>query len=345
MQASEQIDKLIAEQAAEWTERLARGDEGDRAAFAQWSRKSPQHMRQFLMMMALDQELTRIDPDKRIEMPSATGAGDVVSLGRSAHLAGAQADRSRRRNRWAMAAALAVVSIGAALYFGLHHGDRQDYYTARGEQRAIELGDGSILHLNTQTRVQVRLSAHERNIHLLAGEALFKVAKDKARPFRVHTDDAVVQAIGTQFNVYAQSGGTKVSVLEGRVRVSSQAPNEPDAAIESLAPADVDLGAGDEARVDAKGLIKTDHTAEVTAMAAWRQRRLVFDRNTLSEVIAEFNRYNRAPQFRLMEETLATRPYSGAFDADDTESLLELLRLDPELELETGEKEVRIRKR
>ena len=77
MKSSEQIDKLIAHQAAEWTEKLARGDERDMAEFARWSQKSSQHMRQFLMMMALEQELTQIDPGKKIEMPSARASASA----------------------------------------------------------------------------------------------------------------------------------------------------------------------------------------------------------------------------------------------------------------------------
>jgi transmembrane sensor len=337
MNASEQIEKLIASEAAEWIEKLARGDGRDMTAFAQWSRKSPQHMRQFLMMMALDHELTRIDPQKRIAVPSAADAAEVVPLGVPRPTATARSHRSRR---WVMAAALASIAMGAALYLGLNRGGWQDFSTAQGEQRAIELDDGSIMHLNTLTRARVHFSASGRDIRLLRGEALFKVAKNAARPFRVHTDDAVIQAVGTQFNVYAKPDGTTVSVLEGRVRVSSHTP---DTAAEPAAPASLDPG--EEIRVDARGLVRSSRAAEVASMAAWRQRRLVFDQNPLSEVVTEFNRYNRAPQFRIMNEDIAVRPYSGAFDADDPESLLELLRVDPELRLEKDKDEVLIRKR
>ena len=58
---------------------------------------------------------------------------------------------------------------------------------------------------------------------MLRGEALFRVHHDAGRPFRVYTDDAIVQAVGTQFDVYRRDDGTVVSVLEGRVDVTPAA--------------------------------------------------------------------------------------------------------------------------
>jgi ferric-dicitrate binding protein FerR (iron transport regulator) len=45
--------------------------------------------------------------------------------------------------------------------------------------------------------------------------ANFKVKQDATRPFRVHVDSVVVQAIGTQFDVYRLKDQTNVAVIEG----------------------------------------------------------------------------------------------------------------------------------
>jgi hypothetical protein len=44
----------------------------------------------------------------------------------------------------------------------------------------------------------VRFSERVRDIRLVRGETFFKVQHDAVRPFRVHTRDAVIQAVGTQ---------------------------------------------------------------------------------------------------------------------------------------------------
>jgi len=340
MKSMEQIDKLIAEQSAEWTEVLKHGNAADMTAFAKWSLKSPEHMRQFLMMVALDQELTRFDPKRELEVPLAEDGAVVLPLHETSDNGALEKKFRRPTNRWAIAAAIIgiVAPLGLMQLASMHFGARE-FSTARGEQRAVELADGSIMQLNTQSRAQVRLANDSRDIKLLSGEALFKVAKDAARPFRVHTSGIVIQAVGTQFNVYMQSDGAQVSVLEGRVQVSK------DMGLRELsAQKPVSLSAGEELKTDDSGRIARRAAIDAAKMAPWRQRRLVFDQDPLSKVVAEFNRYNRKPQFRVLDETIGQLPYSGAFDADDPESLTKLLELDENLQLEKVGDEILIRK-
>lgn len=57
-----------------------------------------------------------------------------------------------------------------------------DHHTAVGEQARIELPDGSIAWLNTDTAIDVRYSENRREIVLLKGEAQFDVQKIPDRP-------------------------------------------------------------------------------------------------------------------------------------------------------------------
>jgi len=57
---------------------------------------------------------------------------------------------------------------------------------------------------------RVRFTSNERTIDLLEGQALFRVAKDPARPFVVASDGTRVRAVGTQFDVYRRKTGTTV---------------------------------------------------------------------------------------------------------------------------------------
>jgi transmembrane sensor len=93
------------------------------------------------------------------------------------------------------------------------------YVTRIGEQKLIHLADGSTLELNSRSRVRVHFSDAERDVDLLEGQALFRVAKDHARPFIVRSDATLVRAVGTQFDVYRKVSGTTVTVVEGRVAI------------------------------------------------------------------------------------------------------------------------------
>ena len=72
------------------------------------------------------------------------------------------------------------------------------------------------------------------NVELVEGQALFRVAKDHARPFVVQTAGIRVRAVGTQFDVYRKASGTQVTVVEGRVAVF--APGPPVSSIEAMSP-------------------------------------------------------------------------------------------------------------
>ena len=96
--------------------------------------------------------------------------------------------------------------------------------TAVGNQKSINLADGSSLKLNTNSKLRIEYSEGFRDIHLLSGEAYFEVAKDSKRPFRVFAGKGRIRAIGTAFGVYLkESNEVDVAVSEGRVGVASVA--------------------------------------------------------------------------------------------------------------------------
>ncbi len=60
-----------------------------------------------------------------------------------------------------------------------------DYRTATGEQRLVQLSDGSSVLLDTDSAFSTDFSQHRRCVILHNGEAHFKIAKDARRPFDV----------------------------------------------------------------------------------------------------------------------------------------------------------------
>ena len=66
----------------------------------------------------------------------------------------------------------------------------------------LTLDDGTLVHLNNNTHLiyPERFGRGIRNV-ILDGEAYFMVAKDRSRPFVVHTPQGDVRVKGTEFNV------------------------------------------------------------------------------------------------------------------------------------------------
>ena len=280
-------------------------------------------------------------PDNPIPLHSA----DVVSTG-------SLTSRSRSHRRAAMriaACAAAVLAVGIWAFFQ-RSGWVSSYSTGIGEQRSVKLDDGSIMYLNIGSSVSVHFNRTARDVQLQEGEALFVVAHDTARPFRVTTGNALVRAVGTQFNVRVRGGATTVSVIEGKVDVSSAtssvrsrsaSPDLPAAASSALAKP-IQLVSGDVAHL-ANGKMEEYHSNDIDGAIAWRQRRLVVRDQPLSDIVAEFNRYNREPQFRIEGDALKEKRYTGTLNVDDPGSLQGLLEQYDALQIERTDREVIIR--
>jgi len=177
----------------------------------------------------------------------------------------------------------------------------------------------------------------------MRGEALFKVAHDPSRPFTVQTKTAIVQAVGTQFNVYERPAGTQVSVLEGRVKITPLGNSG--GGIANAVHSTETLVAGQEAQVAPDGTIRRNAKADVMGTVAWRERRLIFDNAPLEDMVYEFNRYNQTTRLTLDGVPPGGHHYDGIFDATDPDSLAKLLSKEADLSVERRNGEIIIRKR
>ncbi len=363
----DQDDSGITEQAARWVALLKDGNESEQAAFGAWLKVSPRHVEEFLLVAAAEHAFDELRQGRSVDAAAILAAvnTNVVSLeGRELPAdAAPTAKATRTRRRWLAAAGIAVASVAAVGWALATYPRWYGYSTSIGEQRIFELQDGSVIHLNTQSRVKVHLSASQREIRLVRGEALFRVAHDAARPFRVHVRNGVIQAIGTRFNVYQAEQQTTVSVIEGLVRISKEGPAAPiDAGVRpqatAPAPDSVSPKSGREAGMDGAQLFAAGEGATIAAadgkvtrqekidaikVSAWRQRRLVFRGDRLAQVADEFNRYNPAPRIRVEGQRAADKQMAGVFDADDPESLLLFLSQYGDLSVERRSGQVVIR--
>ncbi|WP_184718601.1 FecR domain-containing protein [Caulobacter sp.] len=240
--------------------------------------------------------------------------GEAASGAEVTPLFPATTQRKARRGidrRTAMIGGGLAASLAAAIGFTLRP---QVYRTEKGEQRAMPLEDGSTIRINTDSALSVALTRERRTIRLKDGEAWFKVAHDKARPFTVEAGGVAVQATGTAFAVRRAQNGVDVLVTEGSVDVwSLEAPGRKVAlkAGQSLFVATA-APAPDKARI-------LDDAGEVRRKLAWRDGRIELDGETLGFAAAEFNRYNRL-QLRVTGDALAGERLYGVFSVDDPEA-------------------------
>lgn len=84
------------------------------------------------------------------------------------------------------------------------------------------LTDGSIVTLNSHSSLTYipKFKKEERSV-TLHGEAFFRIASDKNRPFQVHAGGAVITVMGTSFNVRSSGDTTEIIVETGMIKVSN----------------------------------------------------------------------------------------------------------------------------
>jgi len=336
--------KLIAAEAVDWFlhfQDRTRG-EPNRQAFSEWLLRSPSHVDEYLRVACTWRKLD-VGDQGNLETAALVAAArkehetdNVVPLrgrlNRGARTAGGN-PREQLPGRTRAAALAACVLLGVSLWIAYPiWRPAMTSQTAIGEQRSFTLQDGSVVFLNTNSKVSVRWSSAERHVDLLRGEARFKVAKDPSRPFIVATTKAAVRAVGTIFNVRAEASSTQVAVLEGQVEVvaATRAPEtEPltqgqdERAMVPGLSSSMRLAAGQRAAVTSLG-IEANAGPPLESVMAWTERRLVFRDQPLSAVLSEFNRYQIQPLL-LDDPELATLKISGIFDLNDPESLIAYL--------------------
>ena len=102
--------------------------------------------------------------------------------------------------------------------------ERMALATRPGERAQVTLGDGTIVTLNADSRIEypVTFQGRERRVKV-DGEALFKVHPDQDRPFIVSTFATDIRVLGTTFNVLADAREHVFSTTlkEGKIQVTS----------------------------------------------------------------------------------------------------------------------------
>jgi transmembrane sensor len=296
--------------------------DAERQHFAEWLRASTRNVEEFLRLSTLTRAASRhsgLWPDRSVEslIAEAQASSSIASL--EFRRTSGEATRMRRALPWLLAASIAFVAIGGMFMASAARWQSwfdQTYQTAMGEQRSIALEDGSVVQLNTHSHLRTHFSRSLRAVEL-DGEAIFRVAKDAQRPFRVRTGATDIVAVGTAFNVNADETRTIVTVLEGRVRVDNRGTQS----------APIVLAIGQQLIVAPAQPVVRLSLPDTEKVTSWTQRRLNFEETSIADAAAEFARYSPR-QIRVVDTAIAARKVTGVFDAGDPASLIEFLRAD-----------------
>lgn len=302
------MDKRVQSEAMRWFARLLAPDCApvERAAFEHWRGAHPDHAVAYGRVEQLMGRVPELHDDPAIRQAS-----------REALHGGAVRPAWHRTVRVALAASVAPIAIGLAVFhFSQAPREELRYATTVGEQRSVQLADGTTIRLDTDTQLDVTYTAGKRQVDLLHGRAQYNVTHDTARPFVVTTLGGTVTAVGTEFQTGIQNHAVIVTLLEGKVAVADNAGSSPHRTL---------LEPGEQLAYNASGTLWIKSAADVEAANGWTLGKLVFKDAPLPDLVREVNRYSSA-KLRITDSSLNTLRISGTFKADDQESLLLALR-------------------
>ena len=318
----------IFDEALRWVDEIKHGC-ADESQFLEWARRSPEHIEAFFDALCMWQDVQALSPQQRERIERlaqesrrvSSSSGNVVWLHTEKHDAPNQRSDSRPMpwiRRIGVVAGSLILAIGLLIF--LRPFDSA-YETGPAETRIVALPDGSRLHLNAQTRLIVRFHGHVRDLELARGEAMFDVAHDPARPFRVIARGVVSEALGTRFDTKLVGDQLLVTVTRGRVAVAADG-------IRAAGRGRIELTKGEQAAVQLGrerkvGVLRSLSDTESRAELAWTGA-LVLSGMTLREAIARFN-YANTTQIVVDDPALGDLPLGGRFSLIDPEAFVNAL--------------------
>jgi transmembrane sensor len=290
-------------QAALWHERMQAPGAATQAAFEAWHDASPQHAAAWAQVSAAHEQAAALAEE-----------GPLLAL-RQQTLARTMLARPPMRRRPAVIAATVLALVGTPLAaYTIHAWNAahipaatvESFHTDVGQQADVTLPDGSLVTLDTNSRLEVRFAAGTRALRL-EGQGWFRI-KPSAAPWRIEAGGQTFTAAQGDYDLRTDPGQLRAYTQNGLLNLG-----EDNAA---LAPGRLLAQRGNDRVIR--------DLPDPAGFTGWREGLLQFQNVPLSEAVSEFNRYRRHP-IRLNDPRAGALRISGAFRTGDSARFLSAL--------------------
>lgn len=302
-QARQQAASASQDEALDWFLKLQADPDNPRLkqAFSEWKDSHTDNESLYLEVLLLWDNVSRVD--ETAVTVSAEQDAVTVPAGRG---------RSGKLGYWLGASLCCMLLFVTVFVPGsvLLPMNNADYVTASGQQEMYLLEDGSRLYMSGGSAVDVAMTAEERGITLLRGEAFFEVAKDPLRPFRVNAGETLTTAVGTAFNISLGESQVKITLTEGIVDAGTGADR-------------VRLHAGQEL-LFREGLLDVQ-PGSAQYWPAWKRGTVSVEDMPVSELVTLLNRHY-SQVIRSVDPRLLNARVSGILPLDDLPTTLQMLQ-------------------
>ncbi len=281
-----------------------------------------------------------VDPDLLAHPPFAPVPIDEYPASEETRAAPAEvvSDAMPSRPRWrgwlvglAVAATFAVLGVGALLWYTHHQADWHTYSTDFGGLSKIVLDDGSVVNLEYEQSDSRAIHAGASPHRSRARRGAVQGCSRSGSPLRGGGErrdgscgrHRVLGPGGEPHEAHNGPKDVEVLVKEGRVAIDAAGNEKRREPVASFAAKSATLSAGETAVINGVQPVEIQQIdeADVERKLSWTEGRLWFERQTLKDVVAEFNRYNRRKMV-IADPTIANLRIGGGFEATDPESFM-----------------------
>jgi transmembrane sensor len=180
-----------------------------------------------------------------------------------------------------------VVKSGSAISYVKDNaqGEKQIHYntveTPKGRQFQLVLEDGTKVWLNAASSIRFPVAfVGKQRIVEITGEAYFEVSKNKQKAFQVMCNGAIVEVLGTHFNVnaYTDEEAMNTTLLEGSVKIVNGKNQK------IIKP-------GEQAQIHNDGNLNTMANVNVDEVVAWKNNSFLFDNTDVKKLMRQLSRW------------------------------------------------------
>jgi len=252
---------------------------------------------------------------------------------------------------------IVLVIFSTSLYFSKYYNATRkvvqvDIYAGKGIRKEVKLPDGTLVRLNSDSKLSYDLDmqSHSQRDVILIGEAFFKVAHDKKRPFIVKTNKVAIKVLGTEFNVrdYPGDKESETTLIKGSIELTINdrsdqkfllKPSEKLALVKNTKKA-LEKGTGSVLKIDNISPVKLgDH--EYIEEISWTENKFVFENESFEDMIPKLERWYNV-KIILNDPTIRSYRFTGVFIKENIVQALEAMQLIKSFHYKLNENEVKI---
>ena len=222
-------------------------------------------------------------------------------------------------------------------YIPINKEERIEVVAGKGVRKEIKLPDGTVVQLNSDSRISYDMdmkNSATRNVQL-TGEAFFKVAHNKSKPFIVKTDKVSIKVLGTEFNLRDYPGDveSETTLMKGSVELTINGRSDQKFILKPSEKLALRRKEEKQSSQKSNSVLVIENIAPVRVgnqeyieEISWTENKFVFENESFDELIPKLERWFNV-KIKLDDSKIKSYKFTGIFMNENIIQALEAMQL------------------